>query len=193
MTPAEAAIAAATAATTPEAVVQDAMAALFPHLGDRQAHLRPGALLEGQRQFFVCGGFFATPDGRHQMLVGNTGFPPDQRRLLIPIDGGHPGVVLATARPLLLENTREHPAFQQYLRTARMGSAVYAPLVWDGAARGLVIMAAQAAGTMGPADLAALVAAAPAVRDGWLRTGGPDWLAAEYAAVRAAAQDAAPR
>lgn len=186
MTPAATAIAATRSAATPEAVVHDAMAALFPHLGDRQAHLRDGALLEGQHQFFVCGGFFATPDGRHQMLVGNTGFPPDQRRLLIPIDGGHPGVVLATGKPLLLENTREHQAFRQYLRTARMGSAIYAPLIWDGAARGLVIMAAQAAWTMRAEDLAALVEVAPAVRDGWLRTGGPDWFAAEYAAVRAA-------
>lgn len=183
MTAADAAIAAARAAATPEAVVHDAMAALFPHLGDRTAHLRPGALLEGQRQFFVCGGFFATPDRHHQMLVGNTGFPPDQRRLLIPIDGGHPGVVLASGQPLLLANTREHAAFRQYLRTARMGSAVYAPLVWDGSAQGLIIMAAQAAGTMGASDLDTLVRVAPAVRDGWLRTGGPAWLAAEYATV----------
>lgn len=190
MNPAQAAIAAARTAASPEAVVRDAMAALFDHLGDRQAHLRDGALLDGQHQFFVCGGFFATPDGRHQMLVGNTGFPPDQRRLLIPIDGGHPGVVLATGKPLLLANTHEHQGFRQYLRTARMGSAVYAPLIWDGAARGLIIMAAQAAWTMRPGDLETLVNVAPAVRDAWLRTDGPAWLDAEYAAVLAALPEA---
>jgi hypothetical protein len=178
---------AATEATTPEAVVNGAMAVLFAALGDRAAHLRDGALDEGQVQFFVAGGFFVTPNRVHQMLVGNIGFPPEQRRLLIPIDGGHPGRVIASGEPLLLEDTRRHEAFRQYLKTARMGSAIYAPLIWDGAARGLIIMAAQAGGTMGAGDLAVLAACAPGVTANWLRTGGPDWLAQEYAAVRGAA------
>ncbi len=67
-----------------------------------------------------------------------------------------------------------------------MGSAIYAPLIWDGAARGLIIMAAQAGGTMGPGDLGVLAAVAPCVTANWLRTGGPAWFAAEYAAVGAA-------
>jgi hypothetical protein len=174
---------AATRATTPEAVVNGAMAVLFAALGDRTAHLREGALDEGQTQFFVAGGFFVTPDRVHQMLVGNIGFPPDQRRLLIPIDGGHPGRVIATGETLLLEDTRKHEAFRQYLRTARMGSAIYAPLIWDGAPRGLIIMAAQAGGTMGQRDLDVLAAVAPCVTANWLRRGGPDWLVQEYAAV----------
>lgn len=180
MTPARAAIAAARAATHPEAVVRDAMAALFPYLGDRQAHMQPGALEDGQEQFFVCGGFFVTPDRKHQMLVGNIGFPSDQRRLRIPIDGGHPGAVIATGQPLLLSDTRRHADFKQYLRTARMSSAVYCPLIWNGAAQGLIIMAAQAGGTMQQEDLDVLITVAPHVRDGWLRCGGPDWLAFEY-------------
>jgi hypothetical protein len=178
------AISAADAAIIPELVVHDTMRCLFDRLGDREAHLRPGALDPGQQQFFVAGAFFVTPDGLHQMLVGNIGFPPEQRRLLIPIDGGHPGRVIATGAPLILADTREHQAFRQYLKTARMGSAIYAPLIWDGATRGLIIMAAQAGGTMGKADLDALVATAPSVTTGWLRTGGPTWLADEYAAVR---------
>lgn len=178
---------AATGAATPEAVVHAAMGVLFEALGDRQAHLREGALDEGQVQFFVAGAFFVTPDGLHQMLVGNHGFPQDQRRLLIPIDGGHPGRVIASGETLLLEDTRQHGEFRQYLRTARMGSAIYAPLIWDGAPRGLIIMAAQAGGTMGPGDLAVLAAVAPGVTANWLRTGGPDWFAAEYGRVRAAA------
>ena len=182
----EAAIAAARAAETPEAVVRDAMALLIPALGDREAHLKPGALEAGQRQFFVGGAFFATPDRKMLMLVGNSGFPPEQRRLLIPIDGGHPGRVMESAAPLLLVDTRQHQVFRQYLRTARMGSAVYAPLVWDGAAQGLLIAAAQAGGTMGQGDLDALVALSLVVRDRWLELAGPDWLAAEFAAVRAA-------
>lgn len=178
------AISAAGSAETPELVVQDTMRCLFDRLGDREAHLRQGALSPGQQQFFVAGGFFVTPDGLCQMLVGNTGFPPEQRRLLIPIDGGHPGRVIATGAPLLLSDTREHQEFRQYLKTARMGSAVYAPLIWEGAAQGLIIMAAQAGGTMGKADLDILVATAPYVVSGWLRTGGPTWLAKEYAVVR---------
>jgi hypothetical protein len=178
------AISAAGSAVTPELVVQDAMRYLFDHLGDREAHLRQGALNPGQQQFFVAGAFFVSPDGLCQMLVGNIGFPPEQRRLLIPIDGGHPGRVIATGAPLLLSDTREHQEFRQYLKTARMGSAIYAPLIWKGAARGLIIMAAQAGGTMGKADLDILVATAPSVAAGWLRTGGPTWLAKEYAVVR---------
>jgi hypothetical protein len=176
-----AASAAAAAATTPEAVVHDTMAPLFAALGDRAAHLVPGALDPGQQQFFVGGAFLATPDGVRQMLVGNQGFPPEQRRLMIPIDGGDPGRVIASARPLLLRDTRGHAGFRQYLKTARMGSAIYAPLLEGGRAFGLVILAAQAGGTFGEGDLAVLVAAAPVVSAHWQRTGGPRWLAAEYA------------
>lgn len=174
------AIAAAKAADSPEAVVQASMAVMWSHLGDRSAHLVPGALGPDQHQFFVAGAFFVTPGRLQQMLVGNTGFPPDQKRLLIPIDGGHPGQVIAKATPLLLEDTRKHTEFRQYLRTARMGSAVYAPLIWDDAAQGLLIVAAQAAGTMRQQDLAAIVELAPTVVGEWCARGGPEWLKTEY-------------
>jgi hypothetical protein len=178
------AIAAARTASHPATLIETALAPLFAHLGDRQAHLVPGALEPGQHEFFVAGAFRVTPDGGHQRLVGYHGFPPDQRRLLIPIDGGHLGVAIAAARPLLLRDTRQHTSFRQYLRTARMGSVIDAPLIWDGAARGLIIMAARAAGTLGEADLATLAALAPHVTEAWLRCGGPAWLASEYTAVR---------
>ena len=177
------AIAAAIAASTPEMVVHAAMTVLWSGLGDRQAHLVAGALEPGQQQFFVAGGFFVTPDRQYQMLVGNTGFPLDQRRLRIPIDGGHPGQVIARAAPLLLEDTRQHTEFRQYLRTSRMGSAIYAPLLWDGAAQGLVIMAAQAAGTMRQADLAILEEVAAVIALEWCARDGPSWLKSEYLSV----------
>ena len=45
---------------------EEAMHALargcFDLLGDREAHLRPGALKEGERQFFVAGAFFVVGD-----------------------------------------------------------------------------------------------------------------------------------
>lgn len=177
------AIHAARAAHDAEAVVQDSMAILQAALGERSLPLPPDALEPGAVQFFVAGGFFVTPGRRHQMLVGNTGFPPDQKRLLIPIDGGHPGRVIASGQPLLLQDTRAHPEFRQYLRTARMGSAVYAPLFDDDAPVGLVIVAAKAFGTMRHSDLDALVAVAGVVGSRWLIKGGPDWLAREYAGL----------
>lgn len=185
MSAVDSALAAAHAATSPEETIRAPMAILHGALGDRQAHLRPGALDAGQTQFLVAGGFLVTPDGRHQMLVGNTGFPPEQQRLCIPVDGGDPGRVIASAAPLLLHDTRVHGGFRQYLKTARMGSAVYAPLLRDGRAFGLIITAALAGGTMGEGDLAALVAVAPVVAALWDARGGPAWLAAEHAAALA--------
>lgn len=175
------AIAAARAAPTPEDTIRAPMAILQARLGDRQAHLRDGAIDPGQTQFFVAGGFLVTPDGTHQMLVGNSGFPPEQERLCIPVDGGDPGRVIASAAPLLLHDTRGHGGFRQYLKTARMGSAVYAPLVRDGRAFGLIITAALAGGTMGEGDLAVIAALAPVVAQLWDDRGGPAWLAAEHA------------
>lgn len=185
MTLTDAAIAAARAATTPEDTIRAPMALLQAALGDREAHLRPGALDPGQTQFLVAGGFLVTPDGRHQMLVGNTGFPPEQERLCIPVDGGDPGRVIQSAAPLLLHDTRTHGGFRQYLRTARMGSAVYAPLVRDGRAFGLIITAALAGGTMRQADLDVIAALAPVVADLWHDRGGPGWLAQEHAGALA--------
>ena len=95
------------------------------------------------------------------------------------LDGGHPGRVIATAQPLILPDTRDHPAFTQYLRTSRMGSAVCTPLVWNGAAQGLIIVASQACGTMRLADPGILVVLARVVRQRWLATGGADWLAGD--------------
>lgn len=174
---------AARTATEPEALVRGAMTPLFDTLGDRTAHLRPGALDPGQHQYFVAGGFFATPDRRHQMLVGSIGFPPEQERLCVPIDGGDPGQVLASGEPLLIADTRRHGRFRQYLKTSRMGSAILTPLLREGRPFGLIMMAAQAGGTMDERDLASLTALAPEVAAAWDRLGGPDWLDTTYAAA----------
>lgn len=174
------ALALARAATSPEDVISAPMAFLRTHLGDGQAHLRPGALPEGQDQFFVAGGFLATPDQRHLMLIGNTGFPPEQRRLCVPLNGGDPGRVIASGKPLLLGDTRNHSGFRQYLKTARMGSAAYAPLTSEGRTFGLIIVAALAANTLREGDLAALTVLAPTVAESWIKLDGPAWLAAEY-------------
>lgn len=174
------ALAFAHAATSPEDVISAPMAFLRKNLGDGQAHLHPGALPEGQDQFLVAGGFLATPDQRYLMLVGNTGFPPEQRRLCVPLNGGDPGRVIASAQPLLLGDTRSHSGFRQYLKTARMGSAAYAPLTSEGRTFGLIIVAALAANTLREGDLAVLTLLAPTLAESWIKLGGPAWLETEY-------------
>lgn len=130
-------------------------------LGDREAHLRPGALKPGERQFFVAGLFMLTPDRRQHLLLAEQGFPAEQRRLRIDVDLGHPGWVYRNRKPLILANTDEAPDFRQILKTARMGSALYAPLFWRGEYIGQLITAAQARNTFSEADLEALCAFAP--------------------------------
>jgi len=172
--------AAALDADGPETAIRALARGCYDLLGDREAHHREGALKPGERQFFVAGAFFVTPDRRYHMLVGNVNFPPEQERLMVPIDGGHPGWVYANRATLLLENTDEHGAFRQYLKTSRMGSTIFAPLIWRGEFLGQLIMAAQARYTMRGDDLAVLVAAARIATGAWIAHDGPAWLAAQY-------------
>ena len=171
----KAAVEAPDAETAIEAIMRRA-----GELGDPQAHLRPGALDPGQKQFFVSGGFMITPDRNYLMLVGNTGFPAEQKRLMVPIDGGNPGWVVANRRSLVLPNTDDDRSFRQYLKTSRMGSALYSPLLWQGEILGLILVAAQARNTLGPDDLAILDALAPLAAASWVGLGGREWLAATY-------------
>jgi hypothetical protein len=172
--------AAAAEADGPEAAIRALASAYHALLGDREAHLRPDALKPGERQYFVAGGFFVTPDTRYHMLVGSVNFPPEQERLCVPIDGGHPGWVYENRSTLILKNTDEHGAFRQYLKTSRMGSTIFAPMIWRGHFHGQMIMAAQARHTMRDEDLAVLVAFARIATGQWIAHGGPAWLAATY-------------
>jgi hypothetical protein len=170
----------ALSATGPEEAMRALVRAYYDLLGDREAHLRPGSLKSGERQFCVAGAFFVTPDKRYHMLVGNMNFPPEQERLLVPIDGGHVGWVYAHRSKLILENTDEHGAFRQYLKTSRMGSAIFAPLFWQGEFLGQIVMAAQARYTMRDEDLAVLVACSRVAAGIWKAHDGPAWLVATY-------------
>ncbi len=167
-------------AANSEVAIRVLAQACYDLLGDRDAHLRPGALNPGERQFFVAGAFFITPDQRYHMLVGNVNFPPEQERLMVPIDGGHPGWVYAHRRRLILKNTDDHKEFRQYLKSSRMGSTIFAPLFWKGAFLGQLIMAAQARYTMRDEDLLILVACSRIAAAAWVAHGGPAWLAANY-------------
>ncbi|UCE32118.1 MAG: hypothetical protein JSW68_04085 [Burkholderiales bacterium] len=167
-------------AADPEEAIRCLVRGCHERLGDRRAHLRPGALKPGERQYFVAGAFFVTPDARYHMLVGNVGFPPEQQRLMVPIDGGHPGWVYAHRSKLLLENTDEHGGFRQYLKSSRMGSTIYAPIIWRGEFHGQMVMAAQARYTMRAQDLGVLTAVACIATGLWIAQDGPAWLRAEY-------------
>ena len=172
-------------AAGPEEAIYALARAYGDLLGDRGAHLKPDALKPGERQYFISGAFFVTPDKRYHMLVGNVGFPPDQRRLMVPIDGGHPGWVYANRSKLILKNTDEHGAFRQYLKTSRMGSTIFAPVIWKGEFLGQIVMAAQARYTMRDDDLAVLVACSRVAAGAWVAHGGPAWLVANYPAPNA--------
>ena len=164
----------------PEEAMRAIARGCYQLLGDRSAHLRPGALSPGERQFFVAGTFMVSPDRQYHMLVGNIDFPPEQERLLVPIDGGHPGRVYANKSKLILKNTDEHGEFRQYLKTSRMGSTIFAPIVWEDAFLGQLIMAAQARYTMRDEDLDVLVACSRLAAGVWVGKGGPQWLREAY-------------
>ncbi len=163
-----------------ESAIRILSQACFDHLGDPEAHLKPGALKPGERQYKIAGAFLVTPDKKHHMLVGNIGFPPEQERLLVPIDGGHPGQVYASRQKLILKNTDEHGAFRQYLKSSRMGSTLFAPMIWKGEFLGQLIMAAQARHTMRDEDLEVIVAMSRIATGAWVAHGGPSWLASTY-------------
>jgi hypothetical protein len=149
-------------------------------VGDREAHLKPGNLKPGEHQFTVAGAFLVAPDRAAHMLIGNLGFPPEQRRLTIPIDAGHPGEVFRSEQSLLLADTDEHGGFRQFLKTARMGSALYAPFFWQGEMLGQLLVASQARHTYGQPDLDILCGFAAAAGPLWIAHRGPEFLARIY-------------
>lgn len=170
----------ASQAQEPEAMIRALVAPILELAGDRDAWQHPGSLKPGERQYYVGGCFVVTPDQRWHMLIGNIGFPVEQRRLMIPIDGGHPATVHQSGKPLLLANTDEHGSFRQYLKSSRMGSSIYAPMFSRGRFVGQVIAAAQARNTFREQDLALLRIQASLAAARWLELDGAGWLAREY-------------
>lgn len=169
---------AAAVATSPESALRALLTPLHAELGRRDGAFD---LPEGVSQFFVAGAFLVTPAADWHMLVGSIGFPPDQHRLMIPIDGGHPGRVRASGLPLHLPDTEAEPgSFKQYLKTARMGSAIYAPMIWQGQFIGQIVLAGRARDTLSLEDFAIMRAAAPLAAATWMAQGGGDWMATIY-------------
>jgi len=168
-----------------EAAVREFVHAALRITGDATAHEKPGALKPGERHFSVGGAFMVSPDDRSHFLIAEWGFPPEQHRLYYPLDTGHPGWVWKNEQALILENTDDHADFKQILKSARMGSAIYAPMIWQGRFIGHLITAAQARNTYSPPDLVRLQALAGMATAAYIAHGGPVFLAQIWDNLRA--------
>ncbi|SMY08176.1 GAF domain-containing protein [Flavimaricola marinus] len=170
--------AAATAETSPEDALRALLTPLHGELGQRTGAFD---LPDGVSQFFVAGAFLVAPDQEWHMLTASLGFPAEQNRLMIPIDGGHPARVRASGAPLHLPDTEaEAGNFKQYLKTARMGSAIYAPMIWQGRFLGQIVLAGRARGSLSAEDFGVMCAAAPLAAAVYVAQGGPEWLTRIY-------------
>jgi hypothetical protein len=167
------ALATASATDDIETALSAISAGAWTSLGDPSAHERPGALKPGEHQFSVSGYFMLSPGGNEIVLVAEHGFPAEQHRLRIPSDLAHPGWVVKNRQPLLLANTDEDSGFKQILKTARMGSAMYSPLIWRDVFIGLLITASQARNTYDAGDHAAHQAFANAAAAVYMAHDGP--------------------
>lgn len=166
----------ASAAAGPEDALWAITRSLPELLGDRESHLQPGNLKEGEKQQFACGCFVVTPDRRSNFLVAPVNFGPAQRHMKIDIELGHPGHVVKTKQPMLLANTDTHRSFVKILETFRAGSAVFAPLMWRGEALGVIICASQARNTFSETDLEVHVAFSHLAATQWMAQHGPEYL-----------------
>jgi hypothetical protein len=145
-------------------------------LGDREAHLKPGNLLEGEKHQFACGAFVVTPDRKSHMIFAPVNYGPTQRHQKVDITLGHPAWVAQNQKPLLLENTAQHASFVKILQTFRAGSVVYGPLMWKKQFLGQIICASQARNVFSAPDLEAHVAFSNAAAIAWVAHGGPDLI-----------------
>jgi len=154
-------------------------------IGDANAADRQRIIKEGEFDYRVSGIFLISPDRIYNVLVANQGFPPEQRRLSIPITWNNPGQVVADERLILLENTDEHREFRQFLKTSKMGSSVYVPIFSEGKMIGQIVAASQARWTYSRADLAPMIALSGLAALAWGMTRGDAWWSTDYPAADA--------
>jgi len=164
------------AAAGPEEALAVITGTLPRLLGDKESHLQPGNLKEGEKQQFACGCFVVTPDGKSNLLLAPINFGPTQRHMKIDVNLGHPGWVVQNKKPLLLANTDTHPTFVKILETFRAGSAVFAPVMRGPQLLGQIICASQARNTFCEVDLEVHVAFGHLAAALWMAHRGPEYL-----------------
>jgi GAF domain-containing protein len=161
----------------PDAALRHITRAAGDMLGDADAGRRPGGLKPGEQERKVAGIFFAAPARDCLILLAEHGFPPEQNRLRISIADSRPGHAARTGEPAVVPNTDGDPMFRQILKTARMGSALYAPLIWQAEVLGVLNIAAQARNTYDATDLEMALLFAGLAAATWVALGGPRYLA----------------
>ena len=152
-------------------------------LGDPDSAKGPGALRPGERDIKVSGIFFAAPKRDHLLLFADHGFPAEQRYHRIGITDSRPGHTVRTGEPVVLPNTDNDTMFRQILKTARMGSALYAPVVWQAQVLGMLNIAAQARNTYDATDLKIALLFANLTAATWVALDGPHYLARVVSAL----------
>jgi GAF domain-containing protein len=166
----------------PEGAVRHITHRAWVVLGDPDAGKRPGGLKPGERDFKVSGIFFVAPRRDQLMLMAEHEFPVEQHRLRISITDSRPGYTARTGEPIVVSNTDDDPMFRQILKTARMGSAVFVPLVWQSEVLGVLNVAAQARNTYDTTDLEIAILFANLAAATWIALDGPNYLAAQIPA-----------
>ena len=146
-------------------------------LGDLDAGKKPAAIKEGERDFKVSGIFFAAPSRDHLILLADHDFPPEQRYLRISIEDSRPGFTVRTGTPVVVPNTDFDQSFRKILSSARMGSALYAPMKFGGQTLGMFNIAAQARNTYDLTDLQIAMLFANQAAATWIALGGPAYIA----------------
>jgi GAF domain-containing protein len=169
--------------TDPEAALRHLTRIASDVLGDLDSGRRPGALKPDERDIKVSGIFFAAPKRDHLILFADHGFPAVQRHLRISITDSRPGHTVRTGEPVVLPNTDKDTMFRQILKTARMGSAMYAPVVWQSEVLGMFNIAAQARNTYDATDLKVAMLFANLAAATWVALDGPRYLAGVASAL----------
>ncbi|WP_108661014.1 GAF domain-containing protein [Acuticoccus kandeliae] len=125
----------------------------------------------------ACTTFMLTPDARHHLIVAPMNFLPEQYHERVDVNLGHPAHVRETCMPLLLRETGNYPTFVKILQTFRAGSAMFAPLMWQGRYLGTLICASSIPATFSENDLAVHETVAAVMSSVWTAHNGADWMA----------------
>ena len=162
--------------TDPELAVAHITRIAQEVLGERASPQQPRGPKAGAAEFRCAGVFFAAPARDHLILLAEHGYPPEQHRARISIHDSNPGLVVRTGQPKIVPNTDEDPNFRQILKTTRVGSSVYLPVVWQRQVLGMFNVAAQARYALAETDLRMGLLFANLSAATWMALDGPRYL-----------------